>query len=78
MCGSAFRPKRAKQRYCSRACGQRVDRQYGLARRTVERPPFDQLMRELEQSSYLAVGRRYGVSDNAIRKWARFYERECS
>jgi transposase-like protein len=25
---------------------------------------------------FLAVGRKYGVSDNAIRKWIRFYERE--
>ena len=25
---------------------------------------------------YLAVGRKYGVSDNAIRKWVRAYERE--
>ena len=33
-------------------------------------------MREVEETSYVAVGRRYGVSDNAIRKWLRAYERE--
>ena len=33
-------------------------------------------MREIEQASYLAVGRKYGVSDNAIRKWVRQYKRE--
>jgi transposase-like protein len=33
-------------------------------------------VREVAASSYLAVGRRYGVSDNAIRKWLRAYERE--
>jgi transposase-like protein len=44
--------------------------------RKVERPPYDQLLREIEQTSYLAVGRKYGVSDNAVRKWIRFYERE--
>lgn len=27
-------------------------------------------------ASYLAVGRKYGVSDNAVRKWVRFYERQ--
>jgi transposase-like protein len=27
---------------------------------------------------YSAVGRRYGVSDNAIRKWLRQYEREAA
>jgi transposase-like protein len=25
---------------------------------------------------FLAVGRKYGVSDNAVRKWVRFYERQ--
>ena len=29
-------------------------------------------------TSYCAVGRSYGVSDNAIRKWVRQYEREAS
>ncbi len=33
--------------------------------------------REIEETSYLAVGRKYGVSDNAIRKWVRQYEREA-
>jgi len=44
--------------------------------RKVERPPYEQLVRELEETSFLAVGRKYGVSDNAVRKWVRFYERE--
>ncbi len=26
--------------------------------------------------SCVAVGRKYGVSDNAVRKWLRWYERE--
>jgi transposase-like protein len=46
------------------------------ALRTVERPQYEQLLAELAASSYLAVGRKYGVSDNAIRKWVRAYERE--
>jgi transposase-like protein len=33
-------------------------------------------MAEFEETSYLAVGRKYGVSDNAIRKWVRFYENQ--
>jgi len=28
--------------------------------------------------SYVAVGRKYGVTDNAIRKWLRWYRREVS
>jgi len=45
--------------------------------RKVERPPREKLLAEIEATSYLAVGRRYGVSDNAVRKWVRFYEREA-
>lgn len=44
--------------------------------RKVERPPYDKLLEEIEATSYLAVGRKYGVSDNAVRKWVRFYERQ--
>jgi transposase-like protein len=44
--------------------------------RKVDRPPRDQLLREIKEFGYLAVGRKYGVSDNAIRKWVRQYERE--
>jgi hypothetical protein len=44
--------------------------------RRVERPPYEQLLGEIEASSFAAVGRKYGVSDSAIRKWLRQYERE--
>lgn len=77
-CGSAFVPKSNRQRYCSRYCGTRWDRagkKIPGARR-VERPPYEVLLREIQEDGYLAVGRRYGVSDNAIRKWVREYERE--
>jgi transposase-like protein len=34
------------------------------------------LVREVHALGYCGTGRRYGVSDNAIRKWIRAYERE--
>ncbi len=78
-CGRTFPPRRARQRYCSRECGMRSPRpSRGVAKpelRRVERPPYEQLVREIAESGYSAVGRRYGVSDNAIRKWVRAYER---
>lgn len=66
---------------CSRECGTRWDRSKlrrkpVTACRRVKRPPYDQLLAEIEATSYCAVGRKYGVSDNAVRKWVRFYERE--
>ena len=41
-----------------------------------ERPPYAELIAEIEATSWSAVGRKYGVSDNAIRKWVRSYEAE--
>lgn len=77
-CGKEFLPKDPRQRYCSAYCGCRWDRR-GQPRpgaRKVDRPPYERLLAEIEATSYLAVGRRYGVSDNAVRKWVRAYERE--
>jgi transposase-like protein len=75
-CGTPFFPRNERHRYCSRACGQRAPRPHGPqpGRRRVERPPYEQLVREIAELGYLGVGRRYGVSDNAIRKWRRAYE----
>ena len=42
--------------------------------RIVDRPSYEQLKRDLESMSYVACGRKYGVSDNSIRKWIRFYQ----
>lgn len=42
-------------------------------RRKVERPDAKTLINELKESSFVQVGKKYGVSDNAIRKWLKFY-----
>lgn len=78
VCGQGFIPKWRDQRQCSWVCGgfSERSRAASYARRKVERPPYEQLLEELANSSYLAIGRKYGVSDNAIRKWVRQYERE--
>jgi very-short-patch-repair endonuclease len=44
---------------------------YGLSQRKVERPTKETLIREVNNLGYCAVGRKYGVSDNAIRKWIK-------
>ena len=77
-CAAEFVPADRSQRYCSRDCGRRWDRR-GRPRpqmRRVERPPYEHLVAQIAGTSYVAVGRRHGVSDNAIRKWVRQYERE--
>lgn len=80
-CRQTFLPSNSSQRYCSQACGIRWDRSRLRGRsipeyRRVSRPPYEQLMAEIKTTSYCAVGRKYGVSDNAVRKWVKFYEQE--
>lgn len=63
-------------KYCSEDCYY----DHGIQKprpdtRKVERPPYEQLLKEIEETNYSAVGRKYGVSDNAIRKWVRWYEK---
>lgn len=78
-CGEMFYPDREDRRFCSLSCsGRSRDGRPQPHLRRVERPPYEQLLREIAESSYLAVGRRYGVSDNAIRKWVRQYERQVA
>ena len=39
-----------------------------------KRPPKEQLLKDLVELKYwVQVGKKYGVSDNAVRKWAKFY-----
>jgi transposase len=82
-CSRVITPKYASHRYCSAFCGRRHTRRFvGAASeprprtRTVERPPYDELLVEIRELGYTGVGRKYGVSDNAIRKWVRQYERQ--
>ena len=78
-CGKVFAPRHIRHRYCSQSCwgavaGSQLAGVPQPDRRKVERPPYDQLMAELAATNYSAVGRKYGVSDNAVRKWVRAYE----
>ncbi|MBV8219622.1 MAG: hypothetical protein JO325_14240 [Solirubrobacterales bacterium] len=31
-------------------------------------------MADVRSMSFLGIGRKYGVSDNAVRKWIRWYD----
>ena len=37
--------------------------------RRATRPPLKELLQEISDSNFVAVGKKYGVSDNAIRNW---------
>ena len=66
-----------KQRYCSQRCGTQHDnrnREPKPETRKGPRPPYAQLIADVRATSYVATGRKYGVSDKAVRKWIRWYE----
>ena len=52
-----------------------IDKEQSFSQRKVKRPPYEQLQNEINDLGYSATGRKYGVSDNAIRKWIKFYEK---
>lgn len=81
-CRREFTAKYRRHVYCSQECAMRRDRSPELRgrpapdSRKVHRPPYERLLEEIEATGYSAVGRKYGVSDNAVRKWVRFYENQ--
>lgn len=76
-CGETYSPNRLEQRYCRQGCWARSrGRGPQPRRRRAVRPPYEQLAAAVRELGYRAVARRYGVSDNAVRKWLRAYERE--
>ena len=63
-------------------CGKKINRGSkkclscsGKDRRRVERPNLDFLKEEIKKMGYSAVGRKYNVSDNTIRKWIYYYKK---
>jgi hypothetical protein len=71
-CGELFEPKRARQRYCSAYCGSRHG--MGGRSRTASAPPdveIETLLEDVHRLGYVRTGAKYGVSDNAVRKWLR-------
>ena len=63
-------------------CGKIIDRKAKACntcnefhQRKVQRPSYEQLQKEINDFGYSATGRKYGVSDNAIRKWIKFYKK---
>jgi hypothetical protein len=82
VCGAEYRVKYPSHRFCTVQCGAegRSNPLRGVAqrhRRKVERPSLAQLQKDLSEMSFVAAGRKYGVSDNAVRKWLVWYEHEA-
>ena len=73
-CSTEFYPKRKEQKYCSRKCVKDRPRKSIIKSKVKSpRPSLEQLQSDLKDSSFVATGKKYGVSDNAVRKWLKNY-----
>lgn len=66
VCKKDFQTKTRSQKYCSHDCSNH-------AARKVKRPDKDTLDKMIKKHTMVYIGRKYGVSDNAVRKWANQY-----
>ena len=62
-CGMIIGPKSTRCNKCR-----------GKTQRVIERPSAEQLQRELFETNFEAVARKYGVSSTSIRKWCASYD----
>ncbi len=78
---STFAGKHLRKKYNCNICGRQITKhsKSGICKKCVDvkqrkvknRPSQEQLLKEIEETNYCAVGRKYGVSDKAIRKWLK-------
>jgi hypothetical protein len=75
---STYAGRNKPHRHICMDCGEKASKGaircmncYALSQRRVSRPSHSILKKEVEENGFSAVGRKYGVSDNAIRKWLR-------
>ena len=68
--------KLKKVKYCD--CGNEISKNakrciecYSSSRRKIERPTKEELLKMVKDTSFVQVGKKYGVSDNSIRKWLK-------
>lgn len=73
-----FKERKQEQKHCS--CGKVICHNSKACKhctphkKKVEWPPYEQLIEDVKTVGYCATGRKYGVSDNAVRKWIKFYK----
>lgn len=68
-------PKKKKYKKVSRGEDGLSDKERlrAFKQRRTERPGKEELSKLLQENSFNAIGRVYGVSDNAIRRWCKAY-----
>ncbi len=71
-CNKEFKALNNRIKFCSRKCA-RLSQRKTIIAGTDKRPDRETLEREIKEMSWVALGKKYSVSDNAVKKWARVY-----
>ncbi len=75
-----FAGRKLRKKYNCKKCGKEMSKTSTLCikcsnkeklRKVKNRPSKEQLLKEVKKTNYCAIGRKYGVSDNCIRKWLK-------
>lgn len=61
----------SKTKHCMSCYIQNIAPKVALKQRRVQRPSQEIIRKEIEELGYIGTGRKYGVSDNTIRKWIK-------
>ena len=82
FCGRNLKNKAHQEKNFCVDCGKQISSEKGVTRciqcwgkknRKVERPDKETLLEELQKYSFVEIGRKYKVTDNAVRGWCRSY-----
>ena len=68
VCDDEFQQTVSHQKYCSQVCANKDKR------KVVEWPTKEDLEKMIREIPMTKIGEKYGVSDNAVRKWAKIYQ----
>ncbi len=68
-CKVLFKPISAKRKYCSVECYRKTEQD-----KRPNRPSKKELSQDVSVMTWVAMGKKFGVTDNAVRKWAKKYE----
>ena len=68
-CGKQVKDKRHKR------CVFCMGKYLSIKKRTKNRPPLEVLEKETKEMGFVKTGKKYNVSDNAIRKWIKQYKK---
>jgi hypothetical protein len=58
----------------AKTCKKCFSLKHSFKQRKVKRPSKEILEQEIKLNSFVFLGKKYGVSDNAIRNWCKFYD----